>query len=192
VDSGTYTNLVDHLKKSGILERVLDKSIDKNINFDEINIEAFNFDKEQGKLLIGFREPLIDGKSMLVTLENPVGIFERNEEAKFSSEVILLDLDGGGIRSLDYDTHLKGYLMSNEVKGKNGKLKSQLWFWKGNPDQMPERIDLPEMISLKNVESIAPVTVNGEQRLLLLSDDGKFKKKKGAHYMLLEYDELSD
>ena len=55
---------------------------------------------------------------------------------------------------------------------------------------MPERIDLPEMISLKNIESIAPVIVNGEQRLLLLSDDGKFKKEKGAHYMLLEYDEL--
>jgi len=48
------------------------------------------------------------------------------------------------------------------------------------------------MINLKNVESIAPVSVNGESRLLLLSDDGKAKKNKGAHYLLLEYDQLSD
>ncbi len=190
VDIGIYTNLVNNLKRTGILDSVLGKINDKNINFDEINIEALSFDKDQNKLFIGFRQPLIDGKSMLITITNPVGIFERNEQAKLSSKVVLLDLDGGGIRSLVYDTHLKGYLLSNEVKGKNGKLKSQLWFWKGNPNQVPERINLPGIIDLKNVESIAPVIVNGEQRILLLSDDGKFKKKKGAHYMILEYDKL--
>lgn len=192
IDNGIYKNLIDDLKSSGILKSVVDKGIDNNIIFNKINIEAFSFVKEKNNLLMGFRSPLIDGKSMLITLKNPEGIFEHNEQAIFASEVILLDLDGGGIRSLDYDPHLKGYLMSNEIKGENGKLKSQLWFWKGNPDQMPEKINLPDMFNLKNIESIAPVTVNGEPRLLLLSDNGKIKKKKGAHYMLVDYDELSE
>ncbi len=187
LDSGSYTKFLKHLKESGILKGVLENKR----KFDDVNIEAFSFDKEQNSLLIGFRAPLIDGKSMLVTLENPVGIFERNERARFANKVILLDLKGGGIRSLDYDTHLKGYLISNEVKGENGRLKSQLWFWRGSPGQFPERIDLPERVNLKNIESLAPVTVNGKRRLLLLSDDGNSKKKEGAHYMLLEYDELS-
>jgi hypothetical protein len=81
--------------------------------------------------------------------------------------------------------------MVNEIKNNNGKKKSQLWFWRGETEKDPQPIDLPQMINLKNVEALAPVTINGEPKLFLLSDDGKYKKKKTAHYMLLEYDQLS-
>lgn len=192
VDQAVYTALTDDLLRSGVLDKVLQQSSHTNINFNQINIEAFSFNKEKDKLMLGFREPLIDGKSMIVTLENPFAIFERGEQPKFSTEVRLLDLKGGGIRSLDYDPKLGGYLMTNESDKGLGKKKSQLWLWSGKADAEPQPIKLPDMINLKNVESIAPVSVNGESRLLLLSDDGKAKKNKGAHYLLLEYDQLSD
>jgi len=191
-EESVYTQLTDDLLESGVLNNVLLKSSEESFNFNNINIEAFSFDKDKNKLMLGFREPLIDGKSMLVTLENPFAMFDRGEQPKFSDNIILLDLKGGGIRSLDYDPKLGGYLMVNEIKKEGEKKRSQLWFWSGKTDAEPQPIDLPKMINLKNVESIAPVSFNGESRLLLLSDDGNAKKKKAAHYMLLEYDQLSE
>ena len=189
-DVAVYTKLVDHLVNAGVLDNILSSS-GNTVNLNEINIEALSFNKEKNKLMLGFRAPLINGKSMLVVINNPSAIFERNDPAQFDSNIILLDLQGGGIRSLDYAPQLEGYLMVNEIKNNNGKKKSQLWFWKGETEKDPQPIDLPQMINLKNVEALAPVTINGEPKLFLLSDDGKYKKKKTAHYMLLEYDQLS-
>ncbi len=191
IDNDVYVGLTKQLKESGVLENALKNSVNKNVSFQAINIEAFNFDKEGEKLLLGFREPLIDGKSMIVVVENPVGIFEHGEQPKFSEDVILLDLQGGGIRSLDYDPVLDVYLMANEIKDEDGKNYSQLWSWTGELDEEPKQIDLPSIISLKNVESIAPLVINGESRLLIVSDDGNIKKNRPAKYIMLEYDQLS-
>ncbi len=190
-DVGSYTELINQLKESGVLEKALINSFDKQISFNEINIEALSFDKDKQKLLIGLRAPLIDGKSIIITIDNPNAIFEHNEPAKFANDLTLLDLNNGGLRSLNYVPYLGGYLMANEVTKENGKKKSQLWYWKGLPDHKPQPIKLPDMINLKNVEAMTPVTINGEHRLLLLSDDGKLKHKKQAHYILLEYNQLS-
>lgn len=189
-DIAVYTDFIEHITDSEILENILNNN-GKKFNLNAINIEALSFNKEKNRLMLGFRAPLIDGKSFVVTIKNPSGIFENNEQAIFAKNAIILDLNGGGIRSLDYDSQLGGYLMVNEIVKANGKKKSQLWFWGGKQEQSPQPIDLPQIINLKNVESIAPVIINGEPKLFLLSDDGKYKKKKTAHYMLLEYDQLS-
>ena len=44
---------------------------------------------------------------------------------------------------------------------------------------------------MKNIEAITPVVVNGVPKVLLLSDDGERNKKKPAHYLLLDYKQLS-
>ena len=54
----------------------------------------------EGHLLIGFRTPIPGGKALLIPLLNPNAVLER-KPASFG-EAILLDLDGLGIRSLDY------------------------------------------------------------------------------------------
>ena len=190
VDSGVYMGLTDRLKKSGVFERALENSVDKNVSFQVINIEALNFDKEGRRLLLGFREPLIDGKSMIVVVENPVGMFERGEQPKFAEDVILLDLEGGGIRSLAYDPVKDLYLMVNEARGADGKNHFQLWSWTGAFDEQPTRVELRGMTGLENVESIAPVIINGESKLLIVSDDGDIKMHRQAKYMLLEYEQL--
>jgi hypothetical protein len=50
---------------------------------------------------------------------------------------------------------------------------------------------LPEIINLNNVESIDSITVNGESRLLIMSDEGNVKKDKPAKFMLLDYGQVS-
>jgi len=81
--------------------------------------------------------------------------------------------------------------MANEIRDEDGKNYSQLWSWTGELDEEPKRIELPSIISLKNVESIAPLVINGESRLLIVSDDGNVTKNRPAKYIMLEYDQLS-
>ena len=55
------------------------------------------------------------------------------------NEVAVIDIDGGGIRSLNYDPVLKTYVIANEVKDENGQKFSQLWTWSGNPTDEPQK-----------------------------------------------------
>jgi hypothetical protein len=190
MDLEVYTGLIDQLQRSPILQQALSQHTDQLVNFSQINIEGLNFDQKNQRLLLGFRAPLVDGKSMIVKIANPVGIFERNEPPKFS-DVALLELQGGGIRSLSFDPILGRFLIVNEISGHEGNLYSQLWSWSGEPDAQPEPVALPEIINLHNVESIDSITINGESRLLIMSDEGNIKKEKPAKYMLLEYGQLS-
>ena len=41
-----------------------------------------------------------------------------------------------------------------------------------------------------NVEAIDSVKVNGQSRLILMSDDGDATKNIGGKYMLVEYDKF--
>lgn len=190
VDLKVYTGLIEQLQRSPVLQQALSQHTDQLVNFSHINIEGLNFDQQGQRLLLGFREPLVDGKSMIVKISNPAGIFERGEEPKFS-DVALLDLQGGGIRSLSYDPVLGRFLMVNEISGHEGNLYSQLWSWSGDPYAQPEPVALPEIINLHNVESIDSITINNESRLLIMSDEGNIKKERPAKYMLLEYGQLS-
>jgi hypothetical protein len=190
VDVKAYTGLIEQLRRSPVLKHTLNRYTDQPVDFSDINIEGLSFDQSKQRLLIGFREPVVDGKSVIVKMDNPQGIFERGEEANFS-EVALLDLQGGGIRSLTYDPVLDSFLIVNEISGPKKKTYSQLWSWSGEPGAQAEPVALPEIINLHNVEAIDSVTVNGESRLLMMSDEGSVKKGKPASYMLLEYGQLS-
>lgn len=53
-----------------------------------------------GRLLIGFRNPVPDGKALLVPLDNP-GELLSGKSARFGAPA-LLDLGGRGIRSIEY------------------------------------------------------------------------------------------
>ena len=140
-------------------------------------------------MLVGFRAPTVDGLSLVVTIGNPEGMFE-NGEAPLFTEVALLGLEGGGIRSLNFDPVLDTYLLVNEVRNANGVYHPRLWSWSGAPDDVPEEMFLPGLIDLKNVESVNSVTVNGRSRLLITSDDGNVAERRPATYMLLEHDQL--
>lgn len=188
VEHDLYRDLGDYIEKTGILEQAIRS---KHKGAPGINIEALSFDRAGKHLLIGFREPQIDGKSVIAVLENPQAIFDDNEEPRFSDELILLELEGGGIRSLVYDPHLEGYLMTNEVTDGKKKPQSRVWFWDGIAGHDPQTVDLPGMINMTNLEGITPVTVAGRRRILVISDDGNAQKKKPAHYFLLDYKHLS-
>ncbi|MFM9072388.1 MAG: DUF3616 domain-containing protein [Cyanobium sp.] len=126
----------------------------------------------KGALLIGFRNPLLEGKALLATLSNPNGVMG-GEKAQFADPV-LLDLGGQGIRSLE---RVKGQLLivAGPAEGPKGKTPpSTLYRWSGQFQEAPVR--------LRTFSPMAGGPVNPEalfvegDTLVLLSDDGNLEQ----------------
>ena len=189
VDAGFHATLRDELSRSGAIRDALLARTGRDVAIEDVDIEGLAFDPRGESLLVGFRAPTVDGLSLVVTIGNPAAMFERDETPRFT-DVALLELEGGGIRSLNFDPVLDTYLLVNEVRDANGVFHPRLWSWSGAADDVPEEMFLPGLIDLKNVESVNSVTVNGRSRLLITSDDGDAAARRPATYMLLEHDQL--
>lgn len=188
VDPGIVTNLYDAIEASGVLGRV-DKQGKGGLY--NLNIEALSFDANN-RLMIGLRNPLINGKSVILLLTNPIGVFKNKEIPVVSRQAVLLDLQGSGIRAMSYDKILNGYLITNEiyVSDHNNAKYSQLSFWDGDKNHKPRAIELPDLKTINNIEGIAPVTINGETRLILVCDNGDRRLYRPANYLFLDYRHL--
>ncbi len=182
-----FDNLLQFLSQQLLKEKRLNST-----GIATLNIEGIAFDKEKENLLIGLRAPLAEGRAIILTLENPYDIFSKNSDPIFSDQNIVLNLGGGGIRGITYDHTLKTYLIVNEVANKKGKLRPALWAWNGKRSQKSVRISLPKLKGVKNFEGVATITRNGRHLLLLVCDDGKRKKGKGGHYVVLDFELLAD
>lgn len=129
-----------------------------------LSIEGIT-DTSNNELLIGFRNPLIDGKTLIATLQNPEQVL-RGKKARFGPP-ILLDLGGNGIRGLT--SHEGLYLIAaNDPEG--DEHHPMIYRWQGD-DSRPEplgSLDLEEL----NPEAITVLTDHRGGKLLVLSDDG--------------------
>jgi hypothetical protein len=125
-----YTTLVDdlvsapHLKKYKFAEAA--STIPKSP--EGLNIEGLAATPD-GKLLIGFRAPIVEGKALIIPLDNPGEVIQR-DRAKLGTPVEL-DLGGLGIRSIDYWPARKEYLI---VAGPYAKGSGRVYLWSGQPD----------------------------------------------------------
>ncbi|MDO5620688.1 MAG: DUF3616 domain-containing protein [Paracoccus sp. (in: a-proteobacteria)] len=189
-DIAAVTQLRDWLEGDAALKAAIEQAAGDNVSFDRLNIEGLAYYKQNQTLMLGMREPLAAGKSVIVAITNPADMFERRVPAQFGPPV-LLDLQGGGIRALSFDNVLGAFLIVNEIEGHDNNKYSQLWSWSGNAADPAEPVALPDIINLNNVESIDSITINGESRLLLMSDEGDPKKNRPAKYMMLEYTQLN-
>jgi hypothetical protein len=153
------------------------------------NIEGLSFDERKEKLLIGLRSPVIDENAIIAIMENPIAAFERDEKPVISDQLVSLDLDKGGIRALVFDTRLGGYLILSRREDKKNK-PFKLWFWDGDVENAPRRTRVAGLEDLSYAEGIAPIRVDGRERILIVFDDGDTARRKGGHYVLLTYDRL--
>lgn len=186
----SVVNLRDMLSGDEALAAAIREKTGVAADFDKLNIEGLAYYNEAGHLLLGLREPLAGENSLIVPIRNPAAMFTRQEAPDFGPPIVL-DLKGGGIRALSYDAVLGSFLIVNEIEGHDDNKYSQLWSWSGSPDAAPEPVALPDIINLNNVESIDSIVLDGEPRLLLMSDDGNEQKNRPARYMMLEYDQLT-
>lgn len=125
-----------------------------------------------GGLLIGFRNPLPEGKALVATLTNPNAVIG-GEKAVFG-DPLLLDLGGLGIRSLE---RVNGTLLivAGPAEGSKGKATpSALYRWSGQVGQPPVR--------LRTFGPVGGAPLNPEalfaqdDSLMVLSDDGNLER----------------
>jgi len=128
-----------------------------------LNIEGLTATPD-GHLLIGFRNPIPNGKAIIVPLLNPRKLFE-GERSKFGDPVEL-DLQGLGIRSLGFHGDRCLIIAGNYAEGGN----SRVFEWK--PGETEAR--LLENIKLKglNPEGMSFAKPGSSAEFLVVSDDG--------------------
>ena len=125
-----------------------------------------------GTLLIGFRNPLSEGKALLVPLTNPNAVMT-GEKAVFGDPV-LLDLGGLGVRSLE---RVNGNLLivAGPAEGSKGKSSpSALYRWSGQFESPAVKLRSFDAVSggAFNAEALL---VDGDS-LVVLSDDGNLER----------------
>lgn len=185
----SYDNLTQVLETDHKLHDLIRERTKAEVSFDEINIEGMAFDPVKKRLVLGFRDPEFNNMALVAFISNPKDVFERNAKPEFD-EVAVIDIDGGGIRSLNYDPVLKTYVIANEVKDENGQKFSQLWTWSGNSTDEPQKISLPNLQHITNVEAVDSITVNGKPQMILMGDEGNASQKITTKYMLVDYSQL--
>lgn len=133
---------------------------------EALNIEGLVATPE-GHLLIGFRNPIPQGKALLIPLLNPAELIQ-GESAKFG-DPLLLDLGGYGIRSIGRDQG--DYLIIAGSFDADGE--SRAYTWRGGnaaPVLLPG-ITFPGF----NPEGLAFDNDNGVSEFFVVSDDGTVK-----------------
>ncbi len=119
----------------------------------------------QNSLLLGLRNPVPDGKALLIPLLNPLDVFT-GKPANFG-DPFQLDLGGKGIRDLAW-TGREFLIVAGSSEGGG---KTMVFRWAGNSSPA-ELIDTPKFKSL-NPEAIVYFDSPAPARCLLLSDDGR-------------------
>jgi hypothetical protein len=119
-------------------------------------------------LLIAMRNPLVDGKAMVVPLHQPGALISGETSAPQLGEPILLDLGGLGIRAIQRVDSSGTYLIAAGPTGKGRR--SRMFRW----ERTRTDIVVPlEKVKLGGLVPEAIVLDASRSRALLLSDDGR-------------------
>lgn len=124
-----------------------------------LNLEGMTRRREGG-VWIGFRNPIPDGKALIVPLLNPEAVL-KGSPAQLG-DARLLDLGGRGIRSLSLQNDR--YLVMGGAF--DSTPDSQLFTWDGVNEPQASAADLSGL----NPEGF--VTTSGSSKTLVVSDDG--------------------
>jgi Protein of unknown function (DUF3616) len=105
-----------------------------------LNIEGLAATPQQ-ELLIGFRNPIISGRALVLKLKNPHDLVLNPAASAQFGKPIELDLGGLGVRSMEYWPHLQQYLI---VAGAfDGGDRFALYLWSGDRSAAPQLLDVP-------------------------------------------------
>lgn len=131
---------------------------------DALNIEGLSGTAE-GRLLIGFRNPVPDGKALLIPLLNPNRVIE-GERARLG-DAILLDLDGLGIRDIAFYNGVFVIIAGPY----DGGFPFHLYLWDGRSSS-PKRLKINHL-NRYHPEALVIYPEMGLKQIQILSDDGK-------------------
>ncbi len=153
-----------------------------------LNIEALEFSPE-GVLLVGFRGPLLADRALIARVENPAAMFEADEPPRVATALISLDLKGAGLRGMAWVPVLGGYLL---ISGPVARLQVpfRLWFWSGHPEDGARPVRVGGRQGFEHAEGVTPALIDGQPRIVVVSDDGDRAEGRYGRFLLLDPAEL--
>ena len=122
-----------------------------------------------GSLLLAFRNPVPNGRALLVPLLNPAELVTAapGRKARFG-EPILLELRGRGVRSIERTLDGRGYwIVAGPTAGAGA---FSLYRWSGEAKDAPRIVDSSELVGLRP-EALFELPAGGGH-VQILSDDG--------------------
>ena len=142
-----------------------------------LNIEGLTA-TPNGNLLIAFRNPIPQGKALVLPLTNPLDLIQKDKnevQASFGNP-IELDLGGLGIRSIEYWQVYQVYLLIAGAYDSSEQFA--LYWWSGNCQDTPEKIETINLPSDFRPEAVL-FYPNRKNQLQILSDDGAIIRADG-------------
>jgi hypothetical protein len=157
-----------------------------------LNIEGLAAAADGSELFIGLRNPRpIDeatgrARAIVARLENAAAVIEGHEAPVFA-EPMLWDLDGMGVRSIEYSEQHGEYFI---IAGRAGEGPGfALYRWSGGADDPPI---LARRLDQDGLRPEALVPFKGESELLLLSDDGTIPVQVSSPTECMKYTPTKD
>ena len=158
--------LIDSITSTEHRKLELPHKIDGDQHPMEINIEGLAT-ADGSSLLIAMRNPLVDGKAIVVPLHNPNALISGETAVPQLGQPILLNLGGLGIRAIQRVESSGTYLIAAGPTGKGGRFR--MFQWEG------PKTDIIAPLENVNLGELVPEAIlldASRPRALLLSDDG--------------------
>jgi hypothetical protein len=164
-----YTKLIEDLAADPRMKRYQLAAAGRKAPKDKgaLNIEGLCATPDK-RLLFAFRNPIVDGKALVVPLENPADV-ARGNRPRFG-DPIDWNLGGLGVRSLEYDADAGQYwIIAGPYSSGTGEFR--LYRSSGEPKEQPTWTGAVDFGDL-NPEALFIYPGGGEDRIQILSDDG--------------------
>ncbi|MCU0810002.1 MAG: DUF3616 domain-containing protein [Thiobacillaceae bacterium] len=150
-----------------------------------LNIEALEIGGDGQRLFFGFRSPLIEGRAVIACVESLAAIFDAGETPRVAADLITLDLGGNGIRGMATVPALGGHLIISGPVGRQ-PVPFRLWFWSGRVGEPARRVSVGARDEFQHAEGVTPAVIDGQARIVIVSDDGSRADGRDAHYLLFD------
>lgn len=131
-----------------------------------LNIEGLAGTPE-GHLLVGFRNPIPQGRALIARIQNPAEVIAGGHRAEVTRGA-LLDLGGRGLRALEATASGDYYILAGSA---DDERNFAIFRWDGQSDTPSLLHDDPTLHAL-NPEELLTFEVGGSPALMLFSDDG--------------------
>jgi len=135
-----------------------------------LNIEGLCSYRPNQSLLIGLRNPLYEGKAIVLELRNPQSLVDQGFGARFG-RVLFWDLQQRGIRGIEFSSQENVYYIL--AGGIDSEKPFALYRWDGDIDEQPVLLHVWDDDDSFGPEGIAVRAADG--LLWLFSDDGSLE-----------------
>lgn len=156
---------------------------DKSAAEGGLNIEgiAVDPDPQHPRVLLGLRGPVLNGRALIIPIK------QRDRMAPLSLENIEMDepnafqlnLNGQGIRDIQYDSRLRSFLIISGSPEDEAKTDFTLWEWTGDGNQAREDARPKEQMSLDKKmkpEGITHLKILKREFVFIVGDADSYAK----------------